>query len=257
MLSSKNAAPNISRQNIHGLQTRSSKLNTADLSLIAMFTAIICICAWISIPAAVPFSMQTFGIFLTLGTLGGKRGTLAVAAYLFLGMLGLPVFSGFAGGLGYIMGNTGGYILGFLASALVMWGIETIYTTFFDKIRYNTSKKDPNTTCTTAAPKFYKKISAPSSERVSARSSCNIFKIKCSLRWELLLALQMMFGLLVCYSVGTLWFMIMYLNRTGPIGIWTALSWCVFPYLLPDILKMLLALKLCRRLRKIHLELYH
>lgn len=53
----------------------------------------------------------------SLGTLGGRRGTLAILAYLLLGLVGLPVFSGFQGGPGVLLGTTGGYILGFLASA--------------------------------------------------------------------------------------------------------------------------------------------
>ena len=59
----------------------------------------------------------------SLGTLGGRRGTLAILAYLLLGLVGLPVFSGFQGGPGVLLGTTGGYILGFLASALLYWGM--------------------------------------------------------------------------------------------------------------------------------------
>ena len=94
--------------------------------MIGIFAALMAVCSWISIPAAVPFTMQTFGIFLAVGMLGGKRGSLSVCIYLLLGAAGLPVFSGFAGGLGYMMGATGGYIIGFLFSALVMWGFERL-----------------------------------------------------------------------------------------------------------------------------------
>ena len=69
----------------------------------------------------VPFTMQTFAVFLALGLLGGRRGTYAVLVYLLLGMIGIPVFSGFRGGPGVLLGTTGGYILGFLGSALVYW----------------------------------------------------------------------------------------------------------------------------------------
>lgn len=100
------------------------KLGTKDYALIGQAAALIAICSWISIPAAVPFTMQTFAVFLTVGLLGGKRGTVAVLVYLLLGAVGLPVFSGFSGGLGHIMGPTGGYMIGFIATALVMWGME-------------------------------------------------------------------------------------------------------------------------------------
>ena len=64
------------------------------------------------------------GIFAAL--LGGKRCSLAVLVYILLGLVGLPVFAGFSGGVGVLFGTTGGYIIGFLASALLMWGIETV-----------------------------------------------------------------------------------------------------------------------------------
>lgn len=94
---------------------------TLDLAYIALFAALTAVCAWISIPMTVPFTLQTFGIFAALCTLGGRRGTCAVAVYLLLGAVGLPVFAGFAGGVGVLLGTTGGYILGFLAAGLLYW----------------------------------------------------------------------------------------------------------------------------------------
>lgn len=93
---------------------------------IAVFAVLIAICSWISIPTVVPFTLQTFAIFLSIGILGGKRGTLAVLVYILLGLMGIPVFAGFSGGIGVLAGNTGGYIMGFLLSALVMWAMEKI-----------------------------------------------------------------------------------------------------------------------------------
>lgn len=73
-----------------------------DLAYIALMAALIALCAWISVPLGpVPFTMQTFGIFAALGLLGGRRGTLAFLIYLLLGIVGLPVFSGFSAGAGY------------------------------------------------------------------------------------------------------------------------------------------------------------
>ena len=93
----------------------------------AMLTALLCICAWIGFPLGdVSITMQTFGLFLTLGLLGGRQGTLVCLLYLLLGAVGLPVFSGFRGGLGTLVGATGGYILGFLAAALVYWLVTAI-----------------------------------------------------------------------------------------------------------------------------------
>ena len=66
----------------------------------------------------VPFTLQTFGVFMAVGVLGGKRGTLAVLVYILLGVVGVPVFAGFSGGIGVLLNTTGGYIVGFLFSAL-------------------------------------------------------------------------------------------------------------------------------------------
>jgi len=99
---------------------------TYDVVYAGLFAVLIAVCAWISIPAAVPFTLQTFGVFMAVGVLGGKRGTLAVLAYILLGAVGAPVFAGFTGGIGILLGNTGGYIVGFFFSALVMWALEKI-----------------------------------------------------------------------------------------------------------------------------------
>lgn len=97
-------------------------MKVRDMALCALFAALLSLCAWICVPIGdIAFTMQTFGVFLTLGLLGGKRGTLAILTYLLLGAIGLPVFSGFQGGIGTLLGVTGGYILGFLVSGLIYW----------------------------------------------------------------------------------------------------------------------------------------
>ncbi|MCH5163460.1 MAG: biotin transporter BioY [Clostridiales bacterium] len=175
----------------------STKTKTLDLVYIAMFAVIITICSWIAIPTTIPFTLQTFGVFLTLGMLGGKRGTFSVFIYILLGVIGIPVFAEFTGGLGIVLGPSGGYIIGFLFTALVMWGMEKIG----DK------------------------------------------------KW--VLPLSMVIGLIVCYAFGTVWFMIVYSKTTEAIGLWTALMWCVIPFILPDAIKISLAVILCNRLKKV------
>ena len=101
-------------------------LRTRDLTVIAACAALMAVCAWIAIPTDPPFTLQTMAVFLTVGVLGGKRGTIAVGLYLLMGAVGLPVFASFGGGLGILLGTTGGYILGFLGSALVMWAMERL-----------------------------------------------------------------------------------------------------------------------------------
>lgn len=98
-----------------------------DLIQCALCAALMAVCAWISIPIGeVPVTLQTFAIFLTLSLLGGKKGLLTVAVYILLGAVGVPVFSSMRGGVAILAGPTGGYILGFLGSALVYWVMETL-----------------------------------------------------------------------------------------------------------------------------------
>ena len=174
-----------------------TRSKTYDMVYIAIFTVLMAICSWISIPMAVPFTLQTFGVFMAVSVLGGKRGSLAVLVYILLGAIGLPVFAGFAGGIGAIMGSTGGYIVGFLFSALVMWGIETAFG-----------------------------------------------------RKPVVQILSMVLGLIVCYAIGTVWFMVVYAKNSGPVGLVTVLGWCVIPFIIPDLVKIGLAFVLSGRVKK-------
>ena len=173
------------------------KLKTKDLALCALFAALIAVCAWISIPATVPFTLQTFAIFAALGLLGGKRGTVAVAVYLLLGAVGVPVFAGFQGGIGALLGTTGGYLLGFLLTALIVWGMEARFG-----------------------------------------SKAGVFLLSAVL------------GMLVCYAFGTAWYLVVYARTKGAISLATALGWCVVPFLIPDAVKIALAVLLRGRLKR-------
>lgn len=167
------------------------------MAYIALFTVLITICSWISIPTAIPFTLQTFAVFLSVSILGGKRGTIAVIVYVLLGAVGVPVFAEFTGGPGIIMNTTGGYIIGFIFLALVMWLAESL---------------------------FGKKL------------------------W--VQGVSMVFGLIALYVVGTIWFMLVYMKNTGSIGLTTVLGWCVVPFIIPDLIKIALALTVSRALHK-------
>lgn len=172
-----------------------SKFSTRDLVYIAISAALLTVCSWISINTVVPFTLQTFGVFLVCGLLGGRRGTLAILLYLLMAAIGIPVLAGFSGGLGILLGSTGGYIIGFVFAALLLWGIEHF---FGDRL------------------------------------------------W--LLGVGMAVGMIVCYAFGTAWFMLVYAE--GPLSVLAALNWCVFPFLIPDAVKIALALLLTARLRR-------
>ena len=96
------------------------KNKTYALTATALMTAVTCILAPLSVPIGpVPISLTNFVIFLSLYLLGWKKGTLSLLVYLLLGLAGLPVFSGFTGGLGKLAGPTGGYLIGFIFLALI------------------------------------------------------------------------------------------------------------------------------------------
>ena len=171
---------------------------TYEITMTALMAAVTCILAPLSIPIGpVPISFTNLAIYLSLYLLGWKKGTISYLIYLLLGLVGLPVFSGFTGGPSKLAGPTGGYIIGFLFSALGMWAMEKL-----------PGKK-------------------------------SIMQI-----------VSMVVGLVVCYAFGTAWFMVVYGKANGPVGLVTALGWCVFPFIIPDLIKIALAYVLSRKLRK-------
>ena len=95
--------------------------------LASVFAALTAICAWLSIPIPpVAFTLQTFALLLTLGVLGGKWGSISIWLYLLLGLVGLPVFSGFRGGAAALLDVTGGFLWGFALGAPVYWALEKL-----------------------------------------------------------------------------------------------------------------------------------
>lgn len=90
-----------------------------SMAQIAMFAAVLAVLSQLSIPlpSGIPVTLQTFGVALAAYVLGAKRGTIAVLVYLAIGAVGVPVFAGFGGGLGKLIGITGGYLWGFLPMA--------------------------------------------------------------------------------------------------------------------------------------------
>lgn len=162
------------------------------LARCALFSALICICSWISIPMGnMTFTLQSFALLLACFVLGGRGAVVSVAVYLLLGIAGLPVFSGFRGGFSALLNVTGGYLWGFLLASLIFWGITAV---FGEKA------------------KIYAALSA----------------------------------IISIYICGTLWFSV---YVTG--GILLILLQSVLPYLLPDVLKLLLALYLSKKLKRL------
>ena len=174
------------------------KPKALNLTMTALFAVIICVCSMLSIPAAIPFTLQTFAVFLALFVLGGKYGTLSIAVYILLGVTGLPVFHSFTGGIGILMGNTGGFILGF-----ILCGIT------------------------------YLLMSKPIGKKP-------VFKL-----------IAAFIGHALCYTVGTLWFVITSAQSTDFSAV---LLSCVVPFIIPDAVKILLAYFISQRLSKLNVN---
>lgn len=103
-----------------GRATSAAKAKT--MVLIALMAAIICILGPLSLTipvSVVPISLTNLAVYFTVYVLGMKRGTLSYLVYLLLGLVGLPVFSGYTGGAGKLFGPTGGYLIGFIFMALI------------------------------------------------------------------------------------------------------------------------------------------
>ena len=166
----------------------------ATLVKIPLMTVIIVLCSWIAIPFPVPFTLQTLGVYCALLILGGKKGTVSILLYILLGVVGLPVFSGFSGGIGHLLSPTGGYIWGFLLCALLYL----------------------------CAEKFTKSSIAKKAAVLSL-------------------------GTLLCYIAGTVWFVLSIQSDS----FFLAFVLCVLSFIVPDALKILFAIYVCKKIKPI------
>ena len=173
------------------------KLKTVEIAYVGIFVAFIAVCSWISIPLAVPITLQTMAVCITAGLLGTKKSVLAVVVYILLALIGVPVLSGFSSGVGVVFGITGGYIVGFIFTALIVGIMVKL---------------------------LGKKV------------------------W--VYALSMFLGIAVCYAFGTAWFIIYNNSNADAVTIGGALSMCVVPFIIPDLVKIAVATLICKRLNK-------
>lgn len=162
---------------------------------VAMCVALLTVCSWISIPLAVHLTLQSFAVFFIAAVSDWKRSCSAMLLYLLLGLLGLPLFSGFQAGPSVLFHTTGGYLWGFALAAPII--------------------------------------------SLSVKRFGNTLPV---------LLLSMLLSLLLCYTLGTAWFYHLYLHNGHNISLLGALGICVFPFILPDLLKIALAIILAKRI---------
>lgn len=181
-----------------------STISVSDMTLTALMTAILCILCPFSVPIGpIPVTLGVFVVYLAAYTLGPWRAALASALYLLLGAIGLPVFSGYAGGIGKLLGPTGGYLVGYLPLAL----IAGFFILRAERITELSGEKSSQTAL--------------------------IAGISLQLAGLIL-------GLFVCYLLGTVWFT-MYKSADG-MTFAQALGICVVPFLPFDAGKIVVAL---------------
>ena len=165
-------------------------IKTQNITLIALMSAILCIIGPFVIPIGmIPMSLTNMVIYLTIILLDKKRATISVVVYLLIGFVGLPVFAGFTGGAGKLLGPTGGYLIGYLVLSLVAG-------TILEKIE----------------------------------------KVK-------ILALSM--GTIGLYLIGTMWLMFQ-----SKLSFMSALTVGVLPFVVFDVIKILIAVVLGNSIRK-------
>jgi biotin transport system substrate-specific component len=97
---------------------------THQLVWTSLFAALMAVGSYVHFPVGpVPISLQVLFVLMAGFVLGPKGGLLAVGLYIFAGLVGLPVFYGGHGGLGHVLGPTGGYLAGFVPAVLITgWG---------------------------------------------------------------------------------------------------------------------------------------
>lgn len=169
------------------------KFSITQIAVIGVMTAVICILAPFSLPIGpVPISFTNLAIYIALYVIGMKRGTISYLIYLLIGLVGVPVFSGFTGGPQKLFGPTGGYLIGFIPMAVI----------------------------------------------------AGIVIDKCMKKWYFCL-LAMIAGTWVCYLFGTAW-LAFQANMTFK----AALAAGVIPFIIEDLIKMVLALLIGPQIHK-------
>jgi biotin transport system substrate-specific component len=191
--------------------THNQSFSTKRIIITGMFTAIISVMSQIVIPTQpIPFTLSLLAIFLTGALLEPKYAFLSAIAYLLLGTFGLPIFAGFRGGLHVLTGVTGGFIMAYPLMALIT------------SISYQLSKR------------ILKRSNYSKSITNNQLGKYNKFK-------KLIItmgipSLGMVISLMICYLIGSLWF-----SKISSTTIASALTICVFPFMVLDILKIAIA----------------
>lgn len=183
-----------------------------DIGYIGMMAAILAVCSWLTIPVGeIAITLQTLGVCLAAGLLGWKRGTVCVAVYILLGICGIPVFSGFKNFYALLAGPSAGYVVGFLFTAVIVG------------------------------------VASDLLHLVCKDSENKILRVILQLT---VLAVAMVIGVAICYVFGTMWYLWIYKGSATAENLQIALTYCVYPFIVPDLIKIIVATFLVYRLKR-------
>lgn len=100
---------------------KTNQLTTKEMAIIGALAAVICVLGPLTLQVGpIPFSLAPIGVMLAPTVLKGFKGLISILIYLLIGLIGLPVFSGFSGGFAKFASPTGGYLLGYLLAGLII-----------------------------------------------------------------------------------------------------------------------------------------
>lgn len=189
----------------------SNPSKTRSIVYVGMTVALLAVSAWVAIPLGpVPFTLQTFVLAFALLVLRPSECFAALCAYLVLGAIGVPVFSGMRGGLGMLAGPTGGFLWGFVLGAAVAFLVLGLA----ERRALPATRRDATT---------------HKSRRIETAS-------------ELVACLAF---LLVSYLCG--WVQLMFVAGLSPLAAFLA---AIAPFAIPDIVKLVAAVAVARTVRK-------
>lgn len=189
--------------------TDNTKSRTRDVAFTGLFIALIVVSAWITVPIGpVPVTMQMLAIPLAICVLRPTVAISAVYGYELLGALGVPVFSGMRGGIGVLLGPTGGFLLGYLLAVPIACAL--LHLARRAGLARGASPKDP--------------LAEVQSWAVRAKSS---------IRDTGIYVVAGVVFTLIAYAFGVVWFMHM-----SNVGADVALATCVIPFIIPDLVKI-------------------
>jgi len=219
---------------------------TRSIVLCGLSIALLTVGAFVTIPVPVglaPFTMQTMMLFIILLILKPTEAIIAVAGYLVLGAIGLPIFAGMTGGFAKLIGPTGGFLFGYLLAVLLIGGVRLLVARKHRKPQVSQTtldEQEPVEAKSHPLPESQNHHEAPTPQKPQS--------LKARIVFDLALILS---TCVIYFSLGTVWYSI----NMG-VGLSAAAAACVLPFVVTEPLKIVAAI-MCAQPVRIALGLNH